>query len=122
MANEIRIHRRHALGLAAARRLAWSWAERVERDYGMACTVIEGEDSDTIEFRRSGVAGELIVAADHFDMRARLGMVLGMFGARIAAEIEKQFDELLGAAAKAAPRRAASAKAAPRRTVAAKKR
>jgi putative polyhydroxyalkanoate system protein len=122
MANEIRIHRPHALGLARARKLAWDWAERVERDYGMECTVIEGEDGDTVAFTRAGVAGEVIVAADHFDVQARLGMVFGMFGARIEAEIERQFDELLGAAAKAAPRKPAPAKAAPKKSVAAKRR
>ena len=120
MANEIRIHRPHALGLARARKIVRDWAERVERDYGMECTLVEGEHSDTLEFARAGVAGEVIVAADHFDLQARLGMVFGMFGPRIEAEIEKQFDELLGAS-KASPRRAASAKAAPRKTTAKKR-
>ena len=54
---------------------------------------------------RTGVAGEMIVAADHFDLQARLGMVLGMLGSRIGAEIEKQFDELLGAATKASSKK-----------------
>jgi putative polyhydroxyalkanoate system protein len=121
MANEIRIHRAHALGLARARKLARAWAERVERDHGMACTVVEGERSDTVEFSRAGVAGEVIVAADHFDLQARLGMLYGMFSARIEAEIGKQFDALLGAADKAAPRKPASPKVAPRKTTARKR-
>ena len=105
MANEIRIRRPHALGLARARKVAWHWAERVERDYGMECTVIEGELSDTVEFTRAGVAGQVTVAADHFDLQARLGMLLGLLGSRIGAEIEKQFDELLGAATKASSKK-----------------
>jgi putative polyhydroxyalkanoate system protein len=121
MANEIRIHRPHALGLARARKIAWDWAERVERDYGMECTVIEGQDSDTVEFARAGVAGEMTVAADHFDLQARLGMVLGMLGPRIEAEIEKQFDELLGAATKASSKKPAATKAAPRKATAKKR-
>ena len=121
MANEIRIHRPHALGLARARKIAWDWAERVERDYGMECTVIEGEDGDIVEFTRAGVAGEMTVAADHFDLRARLGMVLGMLGPRIEAEIEKQFDELLGAATTASSKKPAATKAAPRKATAKKR-
>ena len=30
----------------------------------MECTVLEGETSDTVEFKRPGVDGTLIVAAD----------------------------------------------------------
>lgn len=103
MPHEIRLHRDHALGLARARRVAWDWAEQVERDYGMACTVIEGEYSDTVEFVRAGVAGRLIVAADHFDLQATLGLLFGAFHARIESEIEQRLDALLGAAAKKKP-------------------
>ena len=76
---DIRIHREHALGLAQARKIAWQWAEEVEEQFGMECSVLEGESSDTVEFKRSGVNGELIVAADHFDLHARLGFLLGAF-------------------------------------------
>ena len=70
---DIRIHREHALGLPKARKVAWQWAEDVEKNFDMQCTVIEGDFSDTIEFTRSGVKGTLIVAADHFDLNAKLG-------------------------------------------------
>jgi putative polyhydroxyalkanoate system protein len=121
MANEIRIHRPHRLGLSKARRVAREWAEQVRRDHGIECTLIEGEDRDRLAFARAGVAGEVIVAADHFDLQARLGMLYGMFSARIEAEIGKQFDALLGAADKAAPRKPASPKVAPRKTTARKR-
>ena len=100
MAHHIRIRRPHALGLARARKVAWAWAEQVERDWDMECTVIEGEYSDTVEFVRAGVAGRLIVAADHFDLQATLGLLLGAFRSRIEAEVEQQFDALLGQASK----------------------
>jgi putative polyhydroxyalkanoate system protein len=96
---EINIHRDHGLGLAKARKVAWQWAEQVEQRFDMACTVLEGEASDTISFTRSGVSGELIVAADHFDLRARLGFLLGAFSHTIENEIQKNLDTLLGAAA-----------------------
>jgi putative polyhydroxyalkanoate system protein len=74
---------------------AWQWAEEVEQKFGMQCTVIEGETSDTVEFTRAGVNGQLIVAADHFDLNARLGFLLGAFAKTIEAEILKNLDGLL---------------------------
>jgi putative polyhydroxyalkanoate system protein len=100
MANPIRIHRKHALGLAKARKVAWAWAEKVERDYGMSCTVVEGDDEDVVEFTRPGVEGQVVVRADAFDLSARLGFLVGVFSAKIEAEIEKQFDALLAQAKK----------------------
>ena len=105
---DIHIHRDHSLGLAKARKVAWDLAEQVEKQFGMACTVIEGETSDSVEFVRSGVKGVLVVAADHFDLGAKLGFLLGAFSKTIEAEIEKNLDTLLGAAAakKRAPKKA----------------
>jgi putative polyhydroxyalkanoate system protein len=99
---DIRIHRTHALGLPKARKVAWAWAEEVEKKFDMACTVIEGDTSDTVEFTRAGVNGRLIVAADHFDLDAKLGFLLGAFAKTIESEIEKNLDSLLGKAAAAA--------------------
>ena len=106
---DIRIHRQHKLGLAKARKVAWAWAEDVEKKFDMACTVIEGETSDTVEFTRAGVNGQLIVAADHFDLEARLGFLLGAFAGTIEREIEKNLDALLGKAA-GSPKKKAPAK------------
>lgn len=92
---DIRIHRDHQLGLAKARKIAWQWAEQAEQKFDMECTVIEGETSDTVEFTRTGVKGRLIVAADHFDLDAKLGFLLGAFAGTIEAEIEKNLDALL---------------------------
>jgi putative polyhydroxyalkanoate system protein len=104
---DIRIHRDHALGLKKAREVAWQWAEEVEKKFDMECTVLEGESSDTVEFTRSGVNGTLIVAADHFDLNAKLGFLLGAFSKTIEGEIEKNLDALLGSAAAAAKKVAA---------------
>jgi putative polyhydroxyalkanoate system protein len=94
---DIKIHRDHSLGLAKARKVAWQWAEQAEQKFDMACTVIEGETSDTVEFSRTGVQGRLIVAADHFDLDAKLGFLLGAFSKTIEHEIEKNLDSLLAA-------------------------
>lgn len=92
---DIHIHRDHQLGLSKARKVAWDWAEQVEEKFDMACTVVEGETSDTVEFARTGVSGRLIVAADHFDLEAKLGFLLGAFSKTIEAEITKNLDALL---------------------------
>ena len=106
---DIRIRRDHQLGLAKARKVAWQWAEKVEEKFDMECTVVEGEDTDTVEFTRSGCTGTLTVAADHFDLHAKLGFLLGAFAKTIEAEIEKNLDTLLGSAA-AAPKASAKKK------------
>lgn len=104
---DIKIRREHTLGLAKARKVAWAWAEQVEKQFDMACSVIEGETSDTVEFTRSGVNGTLVVAADHFDLNAKLGFLLGAFSKTIEGEIEKNLDALL---AKSAPAKKAAKK------------
>jgi len=93
--------------------VAWRWAEEVEKKFDMECTVLEGETSDTVEFTRAGVNGRLVVAADHFELDAKLGFLLGAFSQTIQGEIEKNLDDLLAAEGKAKPaakKKAAAAK------------
>lgn len=107
---EIRIHREHKLGLAKARKIATQWADDVEKKFDMRCSWIEGDFSDTIEFTRSGVSGRLIVAADHFDLNAKLGFLLGAFSRTIETEILRNLDKLLDATKAAPAKKAAAAK------------
>ena len=93
----IHIHREHQLGLTKARKIAWEWAEDVEKDFDMECTVEEGDDGDTVTFKRAGVDGELTVAADHFELQAKLGFLLGAFAKTIETKIEQRLDSLLAA-------------------------
>lgn len=106
MAN-LHIRREHALGLKAARKVALTWAEEVEDEFGMDCSYEEGDASDLVHFSRSGVDGTLKVMPDHFELDAKLGFLLGAFKHRIEAEIVKNLDELLAAkpAKKAAPKK-----------------
>ena len=104
----LHIRREHALTLAAARKIAYAWAEHVEAEFGMECTYEEGAKADQVTFKRSGVHGTLDVTADHFDLDAKLGFLLGAFKDRIEAEIVKNLDDLL--APKAARKKPAAKK------------
>ena len=92
---DLNLRREHNLGLARARKVALKWAEHVEKKLEMECTLIEGDAEDVLEFKRSGVDGRMIVAADHFDLEAKLGFLLKPFLATIEAEVSKQLDEAL---------------------------
>ena len=107
---DIHIRRTHALGLSKARKVALKWAEDVEKNFDMECTILEGKSSHTVEFTRAGVKGELIVAPDHFQLDARLGFLLGAFSKTIESEIERNLDALLSQSAAAPPRKAAAKK------------
>lgn len=98
----IHIVREHQLGLAAARKIAFAWAEQAEADFEMECTYAEGKTADTVTFSRSGVEGELEVTAQRFELSARLGLLVGAFKGRIESEIETALDKLLAAKPKAA--------------------
>ncbi len=118
---DIHIQRDHALGLPAARKLAFKWAETAEEKFDMECTYEEGKTSDLVTFTRSGVNGELKVTKDKFELDARLGFLLGAFKDRIESEIVKNLDDLL---AQKDPSKAfdkAVAKAAAKKTAAKKK-
>ncbi|MCB2016570.1 MAG: polyhydroxyalkanoic acid system family protein [Hydrogenophaga sp.] len=93
--SSIHIRRNHHLGLAGARKVAWKWAEHVEAEFDMECSYAEGKDGDEVNFTRTGVKGTLLVTADHFELDAKLGLLLGVFKDRIESEIVKNLDELL---------------------------
>ncbi|MGM9425842.1 polyhydroxyalkanoic acid system family protein [Hydrogenophaga sp. MI9] len=109
MAN-IHIRRDHQLGLAGARKVAWQWAEHAESEFDMQCAYEEGNDCDVVHFNRTGAKGTLRVAADHFDLDAQLGFLLGAFKDRIESEIVKNLDELLEKKKKPATKTATGSK------------
>ncbi len=119
---EIHIHRKHTLGLAKARDIAFNWAEDVENKLDMACTYEEGKTEDCVSFTRSGVNGTLVVTKDGFELKAKLGFLVGAFKDKIETEISKNLDALLSKPAtktvvKAVVKEAAVKKAAPKKEV-----
>ena len=92
---DLHILRKHTLGLAKARKLAFEWAEQVEKQFNMECTYEEGKLADLVRFTRSGVQGELQVTKDRFELSAKLGFLLGAFKERIETEIVKMLDAMM---------------------------
>jgi putative polyhydroxyalkanoate system protein len=99
---DIHIERSHQLGLPGARIVARRLMQKVERDFGMACSYDEGEARDTARFGRAGVDGRVEVSADTFELEATLGMLFASFGDEIRQRLAASLDKLLGAAAPAA--------------------
>ena len=66
-----------------------------EQKLVMECVYEEGRSSDVVRFQRPGASGELNVAKDHFELNARLGLLLGVFKDRIEKEIVSNLDALL---------------------------
>ena len=112
---DINITRQHGMTLAEARKAAFKWAEQAEEKFDMECTYEEGKTSDECSFTRSGVTGTLVVDKDTFELKAKLGFLLGAFKDRIESEIVKNLDALIAgkapSAKKPASKKTASKKA-----------
>lgn len=93
---DIHIQRPHRLGLPEARKIAGLWAQKAQAKFDMECAYEEGAAQDTLRFQRPGIEGTLQVHADRFELQAELGFLFSAFKDRIAAEINGQFDKLLG--------------------------
>ena len=92
---DIHIRRDHELGLEAARSVAQRWMEDTRDRLGMTCACDAGAQADTIRFERAGASGTVEVSGHCFELRARLGFLLGAFSERIEQEITRNLDELL---------------------------
>jgi putative polyhydroxyalkanoate system protein len=99
---QIHIERSHQLGLLAARAVARKLMQKVEQDFGMACTYDEGGAHDTARFGRAGVDGRVEVSADSFRLEATLGMIFANFSDEIQQRLAASLDKLLGTAKSAA--------------------
>lgn len=92
---ELHLVREHRLGLPAARKIAFAWAEHVEAEFGLACTYAQGKTADELCFTGAGLDGRLRVSKTRFELNAKLGFLLGAFKTRIEGEIVRQLDQLL---------------------------
>ncbi len=96
---ELKIERKHTLGLAGARAVAERWREQAEQEWGMACVCEPGDATDRMRFERSGVSGELTLSETRFDLHLKLGFLLGAYSGKIEEKIRSNLNTLLGPAA-----------------------
>ena len=89
---ELHIVREHTLGMEAARQLALEWAQEMETEFRMRCTYQEGPLQDVVTFEGTGAKGMLEVNATNFDLKVKLGFMLGNFKDKIEAVIRKKLD------------------------------
>ena len=92
---DIRIERQHGMNFSEARETAFKWVEQAEKKFDMACTYEEGQASDEVHFKRSGVTGTLNITANSFVLQAKLGFLLSAFKDKIEGEVVKNLDALI---------------------------
>ena len=118
---DIHIQRQHGMSLAQARKAAFKWAEQAEEKFDMECTYQEGSTVDEVSFKRSGVTGTLTVSKDAFELKAKLGFLLGAFKDKIEGEIVKNLDALIAKGTKVVAPSAPAAKKTAAKKAAVKK-
>lgn len=92
---DIHIERAHGMDLTQARQTARHWVAQAEEKYQLQGQYVEGAETDTFTFQRSGVSGSLQVTAQDFTLNAKLGFLLGAFKPQIEAEMVKKIDVLI---------------------------
>jgi len=95
----ILIRRRHALGLARAKRLAETMAQKLQKEHGGSFTW-KGDD---LHFHRTGASGSVAVTKDGLQVRLELAWLLSPLASRIEREIVTFCDEHLGDAGRPTP-------------------
>jgi putative polyhydroxyalkanoate system protein len=101
--SEIVVQRKHALGLASARRMAEQIAGQLRAQYGGSYAW----HGDTLRFQRTGASGHVAVTPDDVEVRVDVGWLLIPLRSRIEREIRAFFDEQIPpAVAPPAPRQA----------------
>ncbi|MFA7504855.1 MAG: polyhydroxyalkanoic acid system family protein [Burkholderiaceae bacterium] len=89
---ELRLKRKHKLGLKKGKAAAQQVAEELEREFDM----VNEWDGHTLRFSRIGVAGSLVVTRDWVEMQARLAGLLKAFRPRIEMRMQDYLDRYFG--------------------------
>ena len=85
------VERQHKLGRAGAREKAQQLAERLAQQYDVSYRWA----GDTLEFRRTGAQGSIVVDDTHVRVSLKLGLLLSALGGTIKTEIENALDKYL---------------------------
>jgi putative polyhydroxyalkanoate system protein len=85
---DLKVVRKHTIGLKKAKVAAQKVADDLAQEYGMD----SAWDGDVLRFTRSGVDGQLTVTKDQVVLDAKLGFVLSAFRHRIEEHVNENFD------------------------------
>jgi putative polyhydroxyalkanoate system protein len=97
---DLHIQRKHTHGLRGIRKIAFTWAELAEKEFGLSCVYQEGATGDEVFFTRTGVKGYLLATHDTLEITVKLDMLFRPFRSTVEAEILKNLDVLLQGKAK----------------------
>ena len=87
----ITVERAHSLGKEGARAKAEKLAEKLQDQYGLQ----PSWSGDTLNLKRSGVKGTVLVADDLLRIDVELGLLMSAMSGTIKTEIEKALDKAL---------------------------
>jgi putative polyhydroxyalkanoate system protein len=91
--SHISIERKHNLGREAARAKAQVLVEKLVSRYDVTAQW----QGDTVEVRRSGANGQIIIDDDTIRVDLTLGMMMSMMSGTIESEIGRVLDKALAA-------------------------
>ncbi|RON59002.1 polyhydroxyalkanoic acid system family protein [Pseudomonas frederiksbergensis] len=87
----ISVERAHSLGKDAAREKADLLAQKLSEQYGLE----PSWSGDTLNLKRSGVKGAVLVGEDSIKVDVELGLMMSAMSGMIKSEIEKALDKAL---------------------------
>ncbi|RON44998.1 polyhydroxyalkanoic acid system protein [Pseudomonas frederiksbergensis] len=87
----ISVERAHSLGKEAAREKADLLAQKLSEQYGLE----PSWSGDTLNLKRSGVKGAVLVGEDSIKVDVELGLMMSAMSGMIKSEIEKALDKAL---------------------------
>ncbi|RMP59856.1 hypothetical protein ALQ18_03155 [Pseudomonas marginalis pv. marginalis] len=87
----ITVERAHTLGKAGARAKAKKLASKLKERYGLE----PSWSGDTLNLKRSGVKGTVLVAEDSLRIEVELGLLMSAMSGTLKSEIEKALDKTL---------------------------
>jgi putative polyhydroxyalkanoate system protein len=88
----IDITRNHTLPLAEARKKVQRVADHIASKFDVACQW----DGNTLQFRRSGVDGQIRVTGKQVHVTAELGFLLSALRGSVEREVNRYLDEEFG--------------------------
>lgn len=91
--SDLRIEKRHNFDLDTARTKAKAWLEEAKQEFDFEATYQEGEDSDTVSIKKSGVDGRAFLDSDKVIFEADLNLLAKPFKSVISSGIQEGLDK-----------------------------